>query len=44
MARAPDPRIKQAKELYLQGQKLIDIASKLKLLEGTVRRWKCAHN
>lgn len=43
MARAPDPRIKQAKELYLQGQKLIDIASKLELPEGTVRRWKCTH-
>ena len=27
MARAPDKRIEQAKEMYLQGQKLVEIAS-----------------
>lgn len=43
MARAPDKRIEQAKELYLQGQKLVEIASQLNLPEGTVRRWKCTH-
>lgn len=43
MARAPDKRIEQAKEMYLQGQKLVEIASQLKLPEGTVRRWKCTH-
>lgn len=43
MARAPDQRIKQAKELYLQGKKLVEIASQLNLPEGTVRRWKCTH-
>lgn len=43
MARAPDKRIEQAKEMYLQGQKLVEIASQLNLPEGTVRRWKCAH-
>ena len=43
MARAPDQRIEQAKELYLQGKKLVEIASQLNLPEGTVRRWKCTH-
>lgn len=43
MARAPDPRIAQAKELYLAGEKLIEIARQLGLPEGTVRRWKCTH-
>lgn len=43
MARAPDKRIEQAKDMYLQGQKLVEIASQLNLPEGTVRRWKCTH-
>lgn len=43
MARAQDKRIEQAKEMYLQGQKLVEIASQLNLPEGTVRRWKCTH-
>ena len=43
MARAPYKRIEQAKEMYLQGQKLVEIASQLNLPEGTVRRWKCTH-
>lgn len=43
MARAPDPRIEQAKAMYLQGAKLVEIASQLKLPEGTVRRWKSTH-
>ena len=43
MARAPDPRIEQAKAMYLNGQKLVEIASQLNLPEGTVRRWKCTH-
>ena len=43
MARAPDPRIEQAKAMYLKGQKLVEIASQLNLPEGTVRRWKCTH-
>lgn len=37
MARAPDKRIGQAKAMYLQGQKLVDIAEALGLPEGTVR-------
>ena len=43
MARAPDPRIEQAKELYKKGMKLVEIASQLNLPEGTVRRWKCTY-
>lgn len=43
MARAPDPRIEQAEELYKNGMKLVEIASQLNLPEGTVRRWKCTH-
>ena len=43
MARAPDPRIEQAKAMYLEGEKLVEIASQLNLPEGTVRRWKCTH-
>ena len=43
MARAPDPRIEQAKTMYLEGQKLVEIASQLNLPEGTVRRWKSTH-
>lgn len=43
MARAPDPRIEQAKAMYLEGRKLIEIARGLDLPEGTVRRWKSTH-
>lgn len=43
MARAPDERITQAKELYLKGMKLVEIASQLNLPEGTVRRWKSTY-
>ena len=43
MARAPDKRIEQAKAMYLKGMKLVEIASQLKLPEGTVRRWKSTH-
>ena len=40
MARAPDPRIEQAKAMYLQGAKLVEIASQLNLSPGTIRGWK----
>ena len=43
MARAPDPRIEQAKAMYLEWEKFVEIASQLNLPEGTVRRWKCTH-
>lgn len=44
MPRKPDERITQAKELFLGGMKLVEIASQLNLPEGTVRRWKSTHN
>ena len=34
MARAPDKRIEQAKEMYLQGQKLVEIAKSTKSARG----------
>lgn len=40
MARAPDKRIEDAKAMYLQGKKLVEIASQLNIPEGTVRSWK----
>ena len=40
MARAPDPRIEQAKAMYLEGEKLVEIASQLNLSPGTIRGWK----
>lgn len=44
MPRKPDKRIDQAKEMFLKGMKLVEIASQLNLPEGTVRRWKSTHN
>lgn len=43
MPRKPDERIGQAKEMYLNGTKLVEIASQLNLPEGTVRRWKSTY-
>ena len=43
MPRKPDERIDRAKELYMNGMKLVEIASQLNLPEGTVRRWKSTH-
>lgn len=43
MPRKPDKRIEQAKEMYLSGMKLVEIAKQLDLPEGTVRRWKSTH-
>lgn len=40
LPRKPDERISQAKEMYLKGMKLIEIASQLNLPEGTIRSWK----
>lgn len=40
MARAPDPKAAQAKEMFLAGKKLIEIAESLEVPEGTVRSWK----
>lgn len=43
MPKKPDERIEPAKQMYLDGMKLIDIARQLNLPEGTVRRWKSTH-
>lgn len=43
MPRKPDDRVDQARSMYLQGVKLVEIASQLSLPEGTVRRWKCTY-
>lgn len=43
MPRKPDERIVKAKDMYLDGMKLVEIASQLNLPEGTVRRWKSTH-
>lgn len=40
MPKAKDPRADKAFELYKQGLKLIEIADRLGLPEGTVRSWK----
>ena len=42
--RKPDSRIEQAKEMFLNGMKLVEIAIQLELPEGTVRRWKSTYN
>ena len=43
MPRKPDERMEKAKEMFLKGLKLVEIASQLNLPEGTVRRWKSTH-
>lgn len=40
MPRGPDPRVEQARKLYSEGLKLVEIASQLNIPEGTVRTWK----
>ena len=40
MARALDTRAEQARELFLSGKKLIEIAQLLDIPEGTIRSWK----
>ena len=44
MARGPDDRQEQAKELFLQGMKLIDISNSLEVPVGTIRSWKKRYN
>lgn len=43
MPRAKNAKADEALALYRQGLKLIDIAKRLELPEGTVRRWKCTY-
>lgn len=40
MPREPNPKIEQAKILFKQGKKLVEIAEQLEVPEGTVRSWK----
>lgn len=40
MSRTPNEQIEKAKELFDQGQKMVDIAVILKIPEGTIRSWK----
>lgn len=44
MPRAPSEKMKQAEKMYREGMKQVDIAKKLEIPEGTVRRWKHDHN
>lgn len=43
MPRKPDERMSQAKEMFLGGMKLVEIAGRLNLPEGTIRRWKSTY-
>lgn len=43
MARGPNKKVTEAKQLYHTGMKLVDIAHKLDIPEGTVRRWKSTY-
>lgn len=40
MARSPNQKAEKAYEMYKAGMKLVDIAEKLEVPPGTVRRWK----
>ena len=40
MARAPDHRAERARDMFLTGKKLVDIANELGVPDSTVRRWK----
>lgn len=44
MAAKKNPLSDKAYEMYKQGMKLVDIAAKLGVPPGTVRRWKSTHN
>lgn len=44
MARGPNKKVAEAKQLYHTGMKLVDIAHKLDIPEGTVRRWKSTYD
>lgn len=43
MARGPNEKLEEAYKLYKAGMKLIDIANKLDVPPGTVRRWKSSY-
>jgi len=44
VGRTPDKRAEEARELYEQGMSLVNIAAKLGVPAGTVRRWKSTQN
>ena len=43
MARSPNEKAEEAQKLYKKGMKLVDIAEKLEVPAGTVRRWKSTY-
>lgn len=43
MARKPNKKAAEAHELYKSGMKLVEIADKLDVPDGTVRRWKSTY-
>ena len=43
MANKKNGRIAEAEKLYREGMRLVDIAHRMDVPEGTVRRWKCTH-
>lgn len=43
MAAKRNPKADEAYKLYKDGMKLVDIAAKLEVPDGTVRRWKSTH-
>ena len=43
MARGPNEKAQRAEQLYGMGMKLVDIAKKLEVPAGTVRRWKSTY-
>lgn len=43
MPKPKNPMVAEAEALFLEGMKLVDIAEKLQLPEGTVRRWKSTY-
>ena len=44
MPRRPDEKIEKAHEMFKQGMRLVDIAQKLGVPDGTVRRWKSTYH
>lgn len=44
MARSPNEKAEKAQKLYKDGMKLVEIADRLKVPAGTVRRWKSTYH
>lgn len=43
VANKKNEQIAEAEKLYREGMRLVDIAHRMNVPEGTVRRWKCTH-